>query len=73
MAIARKTPGVKVLYSEGHEKYGARLKAHQIRAGKRGPWVQYHGEVATSALKQHDGTYNVYIYVKPSTASSTDD
>lgn len=69
MAIARKTPGVKVLYSEGHEKFGARVKANDIRSGRRGPWKQYHGEVSTSAMKQPDGTYNVYVYIADKTAS----
>ena len=63
--MARRTPGRKVLVSEGHEKYGARVKANDIRSGKRNAWKQYHGEVQTSALKQPDETYNVYIYVKP--------
>lgn len=64
MTLARRTPGVKILYSEGHERYGARVKANDIRSGKRGPWRQYQGEVCTSAMQQPDGTYNVYIYVK---------
>jgi hypothetical protein len=67
MEIARRNPGPhnKVLYSEGHEKYGARVKANNIRTGKSGPWKQYLGEVRSSALKQPDGTYNVYIYIDP--------
>lgn len=65
MTLARKNPGVKVLASEGHNKYGARVKAHDIRSGKRNRWKPYHGEVCASALKQHDDTYNVYVYVRP--------
>ena len=64
MELARKQPGRKILVSEGHEKFGARVKANQISSGKRGPWKPYFGEVKTSALQQPDGTYNVYIYVK---------
>ena len=65
MEMARKTPGRKVLVSAEHQKYGARVKANDIRAGKRGPWKAYAGEVRTSAIKQPDGTYNVYVYVDP--------
>ena len=65
MELARKNPGRKVLCSEGHAKYGARVKANDIQAGKRGPWREYFGEVRTSAAKQPDGTYNVYVYVEP--------
>lgn len=63
--MARKTPGRRILCSEGHEKYGARVKANDIRSGRRGPWKPYFGEVRTSAMKQPDGTYNVYVYVQP--------
>jgi hypothetical protein len=66
MELARNQPGRKILVSEGHQKYGARVKANQIQAGKRGPWRPYAGEVRTSAMKQPDGTYNVYVYVSPS-------
>jgi hypothetical protein len=72
MAIARKRPGYKVLASQGHQKFGARVKANDIRSGKRGPWKQYFGEVRTSAMKQPDGTYNVYVYVEPETAPLDD-
>jgi hypothetical protein len=65
MALARKQPGRKILCSEGHQKYGARVKANDIRSGRRGPWKQYFGEVRTSAIKQPDGSYNVYVYVSP--------
>jgi hypothetical protein len=71
MSLARKYPGRKILYSEGHEKYGARVKANDIQSGKRGPWKQYHGEVATSAIKQPDGTYNVYVYIRPAQDTAT--
>jgi hypothetical protein len=69
MEMARKRPGVKILVSAEHEKYGARVKANDIRSGKRGPWKQYLGEVRTSAMKQNDGSYNVYIYVEPTPAT----
>lgn len=72
MEMARKTPGRKIVVSEGHEKYGARVKANDIRAGKRGPWRKYQGEVCTSALKQDDGSYNIYVYVQAETAPTTD-
>jgi hypothetical protein len=65
MRIAREHPGVKVLASEGHERFGARVKANDIRSGKRNNWKPYYGEVRASALQQDDGTYNVYIYVDP--------
>lgn len=65
MELARKNPGVKILASEGHEKYGARVKANDIRTGKRNRWKPYFGEVRASALQQDDGTYNVYVYVDP--------
>lgn len=68
MRLARRTPGVKILASQDHEKYGARVKANEIRLGRRGPWREYQGEVFASALKQDDGSYNVYVYVKPDTA-----
>jgi hypothetical protein len=64
MELARKMPGRKVLVSAEHQKFGARVKANDIRSGKRGPWKAYEGEVCTSALKQPDGTYNVYVYVE---------
>jgi hypothetical protein len=69
MRLARKTPGLKILASQEHEKYGARVKANEIRTGRRGPWKQYLGEVRASALKQGDGTYNVYVYVDPDTSN----
>lgn len=63
MELARKHPGRKIVVSEGHEKFGARVKANDIRCGKRNSWKQYFGEVRASAFKQPDDTYNVYIYV----------
>jgi hypothetical protein len=70
MTLARATPGLKILYSSDHEKFGARVKANDIQSGRRGPWKQYQGEVKTSAMKQPDGTYNVYVYVNPGKATS---
>jgi hypothetical protein len=72
MRLARKTPGLKILASQDHQKYGARVKANEIRTGRRGPWRQYHGEVCASALKQGDGTYNVYVYVNPDGTPDSD-
>lgn len=67
MELARKNPGRKILASEGHAKFGARVKANDIQSGKRGSWREYFGEVRTSAIQQPDGTYNVYVYVDPTT------
>lgn len=72
MELARAQPGRKILYSEGHAKYGARVKANDIQTGRRNPWKQYTGEVRTSALKQPDGTYNVYIFVTPADQDALD-
>jgi hypothetical protein len=63
MELARKHPGRRVLVSEGHAKYGGRVKANDIQSGKRNRWKPYYGEVRTSAIQQPDGTYNVYVYV----------
>jgi hypothetical protein len=72
MRMARTTPGRRVLVSEGHAKFGARVKANDIRCGKRSGWAPYQGEVQTSALQQPDGSYNVYVYVEPETSTETD-
>lgn len=58
-------PSQKILYSTGHSRYGGRVKANDIRVGRRAAWKPYVGLVSTSAIQQADGTYNVYISVHP--------